>query len=87
MTGKYADSKETGEREARDNRKRDRLERQNMVFQHLNERRKLQTQIKEYRSRQASMLLSLRDDRKAAAALKMHEKQVSRHRTRKRRRQ
>ena len=62
VTGKHTKLKAENEADAKKCVQRDLKERQDLVFRHQAERRKLQTQIKSHRSEQANLLQALRKD-------------------------
>lgn len=64
VTGKLSKLKLANEHDAKRCAHRDNLERQDMVFRQLGERRKLQAQIKTHRSHQATLLWGLREDKR-----------------------
>ena len=70
VTGKLSKLKDANEREAQKCVHRDKLERQDVVFRHLNERRKFQKQVRIHRSKQAETLVGLRTDRHRIERLK-----------------
>ena len=71
MTGRMARLKQENEEHADACRKRDVLEREDMTFRQLSERRKLQAHIKTHRKQQAELLLELRSDRRAIERMRM----------------